>query len=862
MIVFPAGTFASHRYDAAMQQFLCRLILTIVVFSNAHAAPIWPTPTSTAKPWTRWWWHGSAVDPASLTRQLEQFAHAGIGGVEICPIYGVNGYDDREKKFLSDEWMQALQHTCQEGQRIGIGIDLTTGTGWPFGGPWLKREHTSQSISWKNATTASIENATRRDRLMAVKRAAPGGEGPVVDPFSTVALTQYLQPFDAAWKKHQPNGIRAQFHDSFEYYGANWTPDFLQEFASRRGYDLAPHLPALAGHGDPQVIARIKHDYRMTLSELHIAYMRHWNRWSNEKNSLTRNQGHGAPCNLIDLYAAADIPETEAYGGLPDSHMPMLQMASSAVHLKGTTLVSAESFTWLGDHFQTAHADLKAAADYLWLCGVNHIFFHGIPFSPNDAPWPGWQFYASVNMGPHGGLWHAMPAFNAYITRVQSILQSSSYDADALLYFPVSDLFQSPSGQVMAFTMHNIEEYFGTHPFYQSARQLRQQGVQFDFVSDDFLQKAEVKNGRIVIGKQSWPCLYLSTTQVMPSATMQKLMDLTEAGATIYLEGELPKTVEGFHRYAERERALQQCLSRLSWQEEQGRTMARVGQGCWIKAKTSQEFVASKALPAESWQQIGLHGLRLRSESGMRYFLVNRGDRMIDDFLPLRGNNFIMMNPLNDHQMGQAEKKLTPDGITFRVRLLPGESMILQQKDDADEAPQWSYHQPIGSALTLAQDWQLEFLDGGPTIPSALTMKSLQPWTKESATEYQQFSGTARYRYTLMMPATVEQRYELNLGEVADSAAVRLNGKAIDLLWARPFRLVLDGHLQPGKNVLEIDVTNVAANRIAYLDRTKKPWKIFKQINIVSKAGQPFDASKWPTRPAGLMGPVTLQAVK
>ena len=61
----------------------------------------WPEATRESRPWTRWWWLGSAVDEANLTRQLEQLAAAGFGGVEICPIYGAKGWEDRYVPFLS-----------------------------------------------------------------------------------------------------------------------------------------------------------------------------------------------------------------------------------------------------------------------------------------------------------------------------------------------------------------------------------------------------------------------------------------------------------------------------------------------------------------------------------------------------------------------------------------------------------------------------------------------------------------------------------------------------------------------------------------------------------------------------------------
>ena len=95
----------------------------------------WPEITRENKPWTRWWWPGSGVDKTSLTQQLEKFAAAGLGGVEITPIYGANGYEDRYVQFLSPKWIEMLEHVGREAKRLGLGVDMATGTGWPFGGP-------------------------------------------------------------------------------------------------------------------------------------------------------------------------------------------------------------------------------------------------------------------------------------------------------------------------------------------------------------------------------------------------------------------------------------------------------------------------------------------------------------------------------------------------------------------------------------------------------------------------------------------------------------------------------------------------------------------------------------------------------
>jgi hypothetical protein len=528
--------------------FLAFFVLNAAIQPAFASDPLaWPAPTKEQKPWTRWCWLGSAVDKANLTHQLEQFAAAGLGGVEICPIYGVKGQADRNIDFLSPKWMEMLAHATKEAKRLGLGLDMTTGTGWPFGGPDVTSEIASSGLVLKRYEVAAgkrLEAALplgRIDSVMAfptagqgielkdkvrdgrldwtapagqwrlylvaikehvqkVKRPAPGGAGYLLDPYSTHGMDRYLTKFDRAFVGWDGVTPRAQFHDSFEYYGATWTPEFFAEFQQRRGYDLHQQLPALNGDGDADTVARVKGDYRETISDLHLDYMRRWGQWAHAKGSLVRNQAHGAPANLVDLYAASDIPETEIFGSLEEGSVPMNKFSTSAAHLAGRKLASSESFTWLDEHFNATLGEVKHAADYLFLCGVNHIFFHGIPYSPQDAPWPGWQFYASVNFGPQGGLWHDLPAFNAYVARVQSVLQSGEPDADVLLYFPVHDIWHETNGLLMTFTVHNVDKWLGKSPAYDLALRLWDEGCAYDYVSDDFLARASVRDGRIAMG--------------------------------------------------------------------------------------------------------------------------------------------------------------------------------------------------------------------------------------------------------------------------------------------------------------------------------------------------------------------------
>lgn len=100
----------------------------------------WPEVTTEAKPAARWWWMGSAVDAANLTRNLEDYSKAGMGTLEITPVYGVQGNDANDIDFLTPKWMQMLRHTESEAVRLGMQVDMNTGTGWPFGGPEVSIE--------------------------------------------------------------------------------------------------------------------------------------------------------------------------------------------------------------------------------------------------------------------------------------------------------------------------------------------------------------------------------------------------------------------------------------------------------------------------------------------------------------------------------------------------------------------------------------------------------------------------------------------------------------------------------------------------------------------------------------------------
>lgn len=853
----------------------------------------WPEATKEQKPWTRWWWLGSAVSEAEISRELEAFAGAGIGGVEICPIYGVQGQEALHIDFLSPRWMDILAHTAREAKRLGIGMDLTTGTGWPFGGPWVGKDTASAALhpweakveagkwperpqgrmlvamvrgkdgAWSDVTKnvtegtpppaemsgAELRGLVLRSGIQQVKRAAPGAQGFVVDPFSKPAIDHYLARFDQAFAGFDAPFPRAHFHDSFEYYGASASPEMLVDFHRLRGYKLEDHLPELAGKGGPDAVTRVRADYRATMGEMHTGYLSAWHDWAGKTGSLTRNQAHGSPGNLLDHYAVADIPETEIFRHIEDNQLPMMRLAVSAAHATGRKLVSAESFTWLDEHFRVKPEELKRAADFLFLSGVNHLLFHGIPHSPSDAAWPGWLFYASTHMGPQGGLWRDLPAFNAYIRRCQSVLQSGLPSSDVLLYFPYHDILHDGAIGLPLFSLHSQNRWLWPTSYHRLAMQLMGEGYTLDSASDALLQQAEFKNGKIQLGLNAFEVLVVPKTRHMPVATMEKLLSLARAGAKVCFQENLPEDVPGLVELDARRAKLR------SLRDEAGGIPSLV-----VMPADPGPALASLKIRRERWAGEELRFIRRRVEDGYWYFLVNPTDHPLDEVIELgvRHAAVVRLDPWSDKPGMLVESSVGKRGHGPRVVLEPGASVVLRTFDkQAPSAAKWSEPAKL-SPMPVGGPWRVEFMEGGPTRPEPFTTHLLGSWTTLGLMGTRDFSGSVRYSANFDLREKPARRVFLDLGRVEVTARVSVNGKNAGTCWFPPYRLDVTDMLGGGNNQLVIEVTNLAANRIARMDRVGEKWKIFHEINFVSIRYGAFDASSWLPMDSGLCGPVSL----
>lgn len=839
----------------------------------------WYTPTRENKPFVRWWWLGSAVDKEGLTYNLEEFARAGIGGYEVTPIYGVKGNEENDIDYLSPKWMNMYEYLVSESKRLDLECDLNNGTGWPFGGPQITADLAAQKMSIEDGKIRSVQTGQK------VKRAAPGGEGWVMDHYNPEVLKTYLERFDKAFSESGAEWPDTWFNDSYEVYGADWTPDFARIFKERYGYYIEPYLLQIPqnktndpfqgqtpppqngdkngnrppqggfsprqGESDSQKgeltdYDRAIADYRECLGNLLIEnFIDPWVEWCHSHGSRVRNQSHGSPANLLDVYARVDIPECETFGrsdfdfyGLRqdplkrpnDGDPTVLKFASSAAHVSGKKYTSCETLTWLTEHFRTSLSQCKPEIDRAFAAGVNHIYFHGAPYSPKGAEFPGWMFYASVNMSPTGGMWKDAPALFKYIERCQAFLTAGEPDSDFFLYFPVYDAWSSQTEKpYMMFDIHNMSR---TLPEVKAAmNKILSAGYDADYISDSQLLNTNISKPVIV-----------PKCKFMPVETARRLVELKNSGVPVYFIDSAPSDVPGLKDLASRRKEFK-----------------KIAKGFGKPVAIEKVFATTK--PEEFKSVEGGTMIRRKNEcGGYNYFVAMLENKTVNGWVKLGtpAASAMIFDPMTGAS-GKAQVRTASDGTTeIRLQMEAGESLLIKTFPDEVSAPAWKYVAREGEKIPIDKAWNISFPESNPAIEGNFFTDKPKDWTLLDDERAKTNFATALYSSAIQMddPAAADD-WVLDLGDVRESARVFINGEEVATAWAVPFKVSIGKYLKQGINLLDVYVTNLQSNLIADYDRRGVEWKIFKDANI-STLGGPADFSSWKTDPSGLCSEVNL----
>ena len=701
------------------------------------------------------------------------------------------------------------------------------------------------------------------------ERAGPGGEGDVIDHFSGRAIDNYLKHFDTILKDYEIKSLRGYFNDSYEVDDAsgqaNWTKDLFYEFNLRRGYELRYHLPALFQNDDPDKNSRVLSDYRETISDLILEkFTSLWTDWAHKQGKTTRNQAHGSPGNILDLYAAVDIPETEG------NEITRLKFASSAGNVTGKKYVSCEAATWLNEHFISSLSDVKKAVDHFFLAGINHVFYHGTCFSPQNEPWPGFLFYAAVEFTPVNPFWNDFKGLNNYVTRVQSFLQQGMADNDILLYFPVFDRY-ADYGRGMLEHFDGISPAFNGTPFKTAAETMIAKGFGFDYISDLQLKNTVAYEGLLQTERNVYGTIILPGCKYIPIETFTRILRLANEGAKIIFFGNLPENISGWADKDEKTLFFEKLKAGISFTQTNNPVVlkAAYGKGMILTGNDLEQLLAFAGIPRETMTDKKLAYTRRQILTGTVYFITNQGEKEFEGWIPLQATaaSAGIFNPMDD-KYGLAESRQTPaGGLEVYASLQPSESLIINTYDSKLKAKPYIFYNPGSSPVELKGTWKVDFIDGGPNLPSSKETAILGSWTDLGGDDLKSFSGTAKYSISFDKPSGKGNAWLLDLGKVCQSANVTLNGKELAVLIGPGYRIIINKKLVKPVNTLEIKVSNLMANRIAYLDRNNIPWKKFYNINMAARLKQNsrnglFDASAWEPMESGLLGPVTLTPMR
>ena len=829
---------------------VCKIILILFLFSLKIFAQ------NTAKPWAYWWWQGSAVNKAGLRANLQKYAEAGFGGLHIIPIYGVKGEEQNFIHFLSPKWLEMLEYTVKEAESLHLGIDMTLGTGWPFGGIDIKPEHAAKTFELVYEAD-QLPVLKPKITKQQVKRAAPGAEGLVLDHFDKANVEHYLSKFDSVFAKNNI-GIRAFYNDSYEVYGADWTEHFFEKFRNKRGYELGEHLNIFENKTTfTEEEKQIYSDYQLTISELLLEeFTQPYAAFAKKYGKLSRNESHGSPGNVLDLYAANSIPETEFFGSKPfdiplyrqdpeysekqfgKPNKMVLKLASSPANVFGKKLVSSETATWLGNHFKVSLSQVKPIIDESFLGGVNHVFYHGANYTPVDAPWPGWMFYASTNFNFNSHFWNELPLLNKYIENCQNLLQKSTTDNEVLVYFPIQDLWHKPKKGVYMMDVHNIEKNgIFNDKYRQLLKDLETAGFGFDFVSDlQITQMAEQK-----LSKSNYKTIIIPEVEYMPLQTLQAIKKLNSTEIKAIFEQALPQKTTGYLDFEKNQKTFEKELSSLN---------SLVSQSVVSKLKT-------QTLKREVIQEKGLDYLRKNYGDGLLYFITNQ--HQLFEKGELTFENKYKYNYLYDPKTDTWFEIKSGISKKVNLELKSGESIFLFFSNIKKDNLKPYFIKNLPNNLDLSTNWNLVFTEGKPKIPNPQTFNTLKSWTLADSTA-SFYNGYGEYNKTFILPENaIGKQAQIQLGDVRETAEVWINGINIGTAWSLPYNLEIPEGLLKTQNEIKIKVRNLSANEIKYMDMNKVNWKKFYDINIVDIQYNLFDASNWKPVDSGLIGPITIK---
>jgi hypothetical protein len=679
-----------------------------------------------------------------------------------------------------------------------------------------------------------------------------GGKGLECDKFNPRTVRkQFDNWFAQAFVKTHPEVARRVLKymhvDSWECGSQNWSDSFAKEFRTRRGYDLLPYLPLLAGipmesAGRSEEILR---DVRTTIAELVVDVFYQVLSDCAKEYDCQFSAECVAPTMVSDgllHYQKVDLPMGEFWLNSPTHDKPndMLDAISGA-HIYGKNIIQAEGFTEVRGTWDEYPAMLKTLLDRNYALGINRLFYHVYVHNPWLDRKPGMTLDGIGLFFQRNQTWwdKGAKAFSEYATRCQSLLQYGH---------PVTDIAvftgeEVPRRSVLPERLvSSLPGLFGTERVESERIRLANEGQPLrvrpvgvthsanmadpekwvnplrgyaydSFNKDALLRLAKAENGRMKLAEgMGYKVVVLPLSRpmnpepVLSPAVRKKMDELKAAGVIVPA---LPYTEEDFSAYGlERDMIVPEDVA---WMHRSG-------------------------------------------ELGDIYFVANQREetRTFTASMRINGRKPECWNPVTGEMNTHPSYRIHDNRTEVTLTLAPNESVfiVFPTEEAADkERTSTDKREPLNRTLET-EEYTVTFLATGKTV----VRKDLFDWSKEEDEQIRYYSGTAVYKATFRWKDKLKkgQPVYLNLGKVCNLATVRVNGIDCGTVWTAPYRADITSPLKKGTNELEIEVTNTWANALKGVDEGKAP---YDGIWTNAKYRKKEDT----LLPAGLLGILTIE---
>jgi hypothetical protein len=609
--------------------------------------------------------------------------------------------------------------------------------------------------------------------------------------------------------------------DSWELGGVNWTANFPAEFQHRRGYDLRPWLPVLAGQivdsrfASNRFLADLRRTVADCVAENHygtMAALAHAHGLGIQPESAGP---HTAPLDGLMCYGRSDWPMSEFW--VPSPHRPrdedrfFVKQAASAAHIYGRSIVCAEGFTSIGPQWNdTLWSAQKPSFDHEACAGLNLVFWHAFTCSPKEAGLPGQEYFAGTHFNPQITWAKQAAAFVHYLNRCQFLLQQGQFVADVLYYY---------GNHVPNIARLKKDDPARVLPAYD-----------YDVVNEEVLLRATVADGCVVLPSgMAYRVLVLPKARVLSLEAARKIYDLVEGGATIV--GPKPWRTTG--------------------RQDEAR-LGRIADELWdtgrIQPRTAREALAALGVGPDvegipDW-------IHHRCGEADIYFVSNQGPQSFrgDCRFRVHGKQPELWDAVTGDCRPAAAFQQTSNRTSVPLELPPYGSLFVVFRKPVNGDGAGRNFDSFTTVGELTGPWTVAF-DSRWGAPSSVDFQELIDWTARPEDAIRFYSGTATYRRTFDAPKT-SGRLLLDLGALAMLAEVRLNGQKLGVVWFPPFRVDITRAVKPTGNVLEVDVVNTWYNRLVK-DLSLPQSQRLTHTNIrLNRAAKPM--------PSGLLGPVRL----